>query len=344
MAVGLLALYSASSVQKGHADFRAQVIGILFSVPLFILFLLVDVTVWARYSRAVYAFMLALLLLVRVPGVGRSAGGAERWVSLGPVQLQPSEIAKLLLILAIADYLARHTRDLQTFGGFVKSFLFVVPPFILVAVQPNLSTSLIFIAIWAGMSIVAEQRLTFLGVSLLVAVFAFAAIWFIPNPLLKPYQRQRVLDYVTGSQSFHTLRAEKSVATGEVIGEGYGRGPLKAARYVPEATTDFIFTVIAEEGGFVGSVLVLGLFAFFLWRIWLIVINANVRLFRYIAAGIFVVFSFHTLVNLLVVVGLLPVTGVPLPFMSFGRSAMLLSMSSIGLLLNLRGREKQLVF
>ncbi len=349
MAVGLLALWSASAVQKNHADFRAQVIGIVLGIPLFVLFFVIDPRFWARYSRIVYAVMIGLLLLVRVPGIGRSAGGAERWVSLGPVQLQPSEIAKLLMIITLADYLTRQDPNLRTIAGFLKSLLFIVPPFVLVALQPNLSTSLVFLCIWAGMSLVADQRVTFLGGSALIAIAAVTLILLVPNPFIKRYQLQRVDDYFASLMqgkptSFHGDRAEKSVGSGRIIGEGYQRGALKEARYVPEATTDFVFTVIAEEGGFVGSVLVLSLYGFFLWRVWLVVMSANLKLFRYMATGIFVVFSFHTLVNLLVVVGLLPVTGVPLPFMSFGRSAMLLSLAAVGLLLNIRSRERKLVF
>lgn len=340
--VGLLALWSASAVQKNHADFRAQVTGILFALPFFLVFLMVDPRIWGYYSRAVYASMLALLLLVKVPGVGRTGGGAERWINLGPVALQPSEIAKLLVILTLADYMARQGSKLRTVRGFLLSFLHVLPPFLLVAAQPNLSTSLVFLAIWVGASIVANQKLKYL--LYIAATFAAIATVAWNSSLIKDYQKERVLAWFQGGQSYHTQHAVITIGSAQLIGAGILQGPLKEAKFVPEATTDFIFTVIAEEGGFIGSILVLCLYAFFLYRVWLVVFSANVPLFKYIAAGIFVVFSFHTLVNLLVVVGVIPVTGVPLPFMSFGRSAMLLSFAAVGLLLNIRGREKQLVF
>lgn len=342
LAVGLLALWSASSVQKNHADFRSQVIGIAFALPFFFVFLLTDPRIWAQYSRALYVAMLGLLILVKVPGVGRSGGGAERWISLGPVNLQPSEIAKLLVVLTLADYFARQGDRLRTPSGFFISLLHVIPPFILVAAQPNLSTSLVFICIWIGMSIVANQKVRYLLYMLAAGVAVAVAAW--NSGLVHDYQKQRVLDWLSGNWGYHTEHSLISIGSSGLIGEGYLKGPLKEAKFVPEATTDFIFTVIAEEGGFVGSVVVLALFGFFLWRIWIVSVSADVKYFRYVAAGLFVVFSFHTLVNLLVAVGVIPVTGVPLPFMSFGRSAMLLSLSAVGLLLGIRRREKQLVF
>jgi rod shape determining protein RodA len=342
LVVGLLALWSASSVQPNHGDFRKQVVGIILGVPFFFLFFLVDPRVWGYYSRAVYTLMLALLGLVFVPGVARSAKGAERWIDIGPVALQPSEIAKLLIILVFADYMARQSPSLRTVPGLIKSLLFIIPPFLLVAAQPNLSTSLCFLAIWAGISLVAHQRIRYLVVLALMGIAVFGLAW--KMDLIKPYQKERVVEYMSGNLGFHTERSLTSIGSGGLGGRGFLQGELKEARYVPEATTDFIFAVISEEGGFVGSVLVVCLYAFFLWRIWLVAAAANVRLFKFMAAGVFVVFSFHVLVNLYVVAGLIPVTGVPLPFISFGRSAMLLTLAALGLLLNLRGREKQLVF
>ncbi|MBA3726694.1 MAG: FtsW/RodA/SpoVE family cell cycle protein [Armatimonadetes bacterium] len=342
LVVGLLALWSASSIQKDHADFRSQVAGIALGLPVLLLFFLVDPRVWGHYSKAIYVAMLAFLVLVWVPGLGRSGGGAERWVTMGPVGLQPSEIAKLLVTLTLADHLVRHGTRLKSLSGLLSSLLHILPPFVLVAAQPSLSTSLVFLVIWAGVSIVAGQRLKYLVVMGIVGLVAFGIAW--KSGFIRPYQKERVVQYMSGDLGYHTERSLTSVGSGRLVGEGIGRGPLKEAKYVPEATTDFIFAVVAEEGGFVGSMLVIALYGFFLWRIWLIVVYAQVEYFRLIAAGIFTVFSFHALVNFFVVLGIFPVTGVPLPFISFGRTAMLLSLASVGLLLNIRGREKHLVF
>ena len=342
MLSGLLALWSASSVQANHADFKSQVQGIVLAVPAFLLLLLVDPRVWRHYSKFLFIFTIALLLLVWVPGIGRSGGGAERWITIGPVGLQPSEIAKLLVILTLADCFHRYQTHIGSLKYLALTFAHVLPAFLLVAAQPNLSTSLIFITIWVAMSIVAGQKMKYLAIIAASGALLFAFAW--QADLIRPYQKKRVKEYVSGEMGFHTERSLASVGSGKFIGEGFTRGPLKEAKYVPEATTDFIFTVVAEEGGFVGSALLISLYGFFLFRIWLIAMNANYRFYRYVATGIFTVFAFHTLVNLFVVLGVFPVTGVPLPFVSFGRTAMLLSLAAVGLLLNVRGREKQLVF
>lgn len=339
---GLLALWSASSVQANHADFRSQALGIVLALPAFFIFLLVDPRVWRNYSKFLFLFTLLLLVLVWVPGFGRSGGGADRWITLGPVGLQPSEIAKLLVILTLADCFHRYQTHIRSLKYLGLTFLHVLPSFLLVAAQPSLSTSLVFVAIWVAMSIVAGQNLKYLATIAAVGAALFAFAW--QSDVIRPYQKERVRDYVSGELGFHSERSLASVGSGRFIGEGFARGPLKEAKYVPEATTDFIFTVVAEEGGFVGSSLLIALYGFFLFRVWLVAMNANYRFYRYIATGIFTVFAFHTLVNLFVVLGVFPVTGVPLPFISFGRTAMLLSLAAVGLLLNVGGREKQLVF
>lgn len=339
---GLLTLWSASSIQSHHADFRSQIVGIVLAIPVFLIFLFVDPRIWRHYSKAIFVGTIILLLLVWAPGVGRSGGGAERWISIGPIGLQPSEIAKLLVILTLADMFHRVQTHIRSVKYFALTFAHVVIAFVLVAAQPNLSTSLVFLCIWAAMSIVAGQNLKYMAIIGCAGVIAFAGAW--QMDLIKPYQKKRVQEYVSGDMGFHTERSLASVGSGRLIGEGYAQGPLKEAKYVPEATTDFIFSVVAEEGGFVGSSLLISMYGFFLYRVWLVVMNANYRFYRYVATGIFTVFAFHTLINLFVVLGIFPVTGVPLPFVSFGRTAMLLSLAAVGLLLNIRGREKQLVF
>jgi rod shape determining protein RodA len=339
---GLASLWSASSVQAGHSDFRSQVTGILFAIPIFLGFLFVDPRIWRHYSKIIFIGTILLLLLVWVPGFGRSGGGAERWISIGPIGLQPSEIAKLLVILSLADAFHRYQTHIRSLKFLALTFLHVLPAFLLVAAQPNLSTSLVFVCIWIAMSIVAGQDLKYLVIIAATGALVFAVAW--QADLIRPYQKKRVKEYVSGDLGFHTERSLASVGSGKFIGEGFAQGPLKEAKYVPEATTDFIFSVVAEEGGFVGSALLISLYGFFLYRVWVVVVDANFRFYRYVATGIFTVFAFHTIINLFVVLGIFPVTGVPLPFVSFGRTAMLLSLAAVGLLINIRGREKQLVF
>ncbi len=338
--VGMVTLWSASSVQPGHASFWSQTTWLLLAVPAFALFLFMDPRSWVFHRKWVYGVNIALLLAVEFFGVVR--GGAQRWLDLGPFTLQPSELAKLLLVITLADLLSRHSETLRTPRAFAISFLHILPIFILVLIQPDLGTSLVFLCIWLGMSLVAGQRLRYLFGFVASSAGLFLLAW--NTGLLYDYQKQRILDMMTGKGSYHAQVAELSIAYGRVVGVGFSRGELKESRLVPEQTTDFIFTVVAEEGGFVASFLIVAAYALFLWRVWAVVLRSTVPLFRYMSAGIFVVFSFHVLVNLGMVVGVLPIVGVPLPFMSYGKNAMMLNFALLGLLLNLRSREKNLVF
>lgn len=340
LVVGMITLWSASAVQPGHAAFWRQTTGLILAVPVFVLFLFMDPRSWCYHRKWVYGVNIAMLVGVRLFGAER--GGAQRWFDLGPIDMQPSEPAKLLLILTLADMLVRHQETLRTPRTFALSLLHVLPIFLLVLFQPDLGTSLVLICIWFGMSLVAGQRLRFLFGFLAVGALLFTAAWNVG--VIRDYQKQRILDLLSGKGSYHAKVAELSIAKGRVVGEGFAQGSLKEAGIVPAQSTDFIFTVVAEEGGFVASFLIVAAYALFLWRVWAVVLNATVPLFRNMAAGIFTVFSFHVLVNLGMVVGLLPIVGVPLPFMSYGGTAMLLNFALLGLLLNLRSREKNLVF
>jgi rod shape determining protein RodA len=338
--IGFLALWSASAIRPGHPEFKRQWVALLVSLPLLFIFLRTDPRVFAWYSRIVY--LIALLLLVLVLVAGKAEEGAVRRIDLGPFDFQAGEVALFLMVFTLGALIARLRSGFATPSGFILSLLHVLPLAALVMLQPNLSRALTFFAVWAGMSVISGQRIRYIAVFL--ALLIPLTIVAYRAGVIKPYQAKRWVDYVSGNLSFHTQRAIISVGSGEVVGQGFGRGELKEARFVPVATTDFIFAVIAEEVGFVGSVLVVCAYAFFLYRVWLVVANANGVYQRNVAAGIFVVFSYHTLVNLLVVVGLFPVTGVPLPFVSYGGTAMVVNMMMVGTLLSLRLREKGEMF
>lgn len=338
--IGFLALWSASAIRPGHPEFKRQWVALFASLPFFLVFLRTDPRLYAWYSRIVYLVALALLVLVLV--VGKAEEGAVRRIDLGPFDLQAGDVALFLMVFTLGALIARLRDGFATPVGFTVSLLHVLPLAALVVLQPNLSGALTFFAVWVGMSVISGQRIRymalFLALLIPLTIFAYRA------GVIKPYQARRWVDYVSGNLSFHTQRAIISVGSGEVVGQGFGRGELKEARFVPVATTDFIFAVIAEEAGFIGSVLVVCAYGFFLYRVWLVVADASGVYQRNVAAGIFVIFSYHTLVNLLVVVGLFPVTGVPLPFISYGGTAMVVNMMMVATLLNLRLRERGEMF
>lgn len=333
-----MALYSATD---GGSGFKRQVMWLLVGLPVGYAMYRIDPRIWAVYSRGLYVLMIVLLLLPKFPFLARGEASTERWVYLGFFQFQPSEPAKLLLILTFADFLARWRQGIRTLRGLAISFAHILPAFGLVFLQPDLGTSLVFIGIWIGMSLVAHQRLRLIGLAILVgALFFFAAAKF---GILRDYQIARVTQFSSGG-SYQSKMALTSIGSGQGIGQGWNQGPLKESGLVPVQESDFIFTVIAEETGFIGSTLTVLAFGLFLWRVWLVVLGATVPLTKYMAAGIFVVLSFHTIVNLYMVMALFPVVGVPLPFISYGGSKMVLLLAMLGLLFNIRDRERKLAF
>ncbi|MEM2125891.1 MAG: FtsW/RodA/SpoVE family cell cycle protein [Candidatus Methanosuratincola sp.] len=340
--IGLLALWSASSVQPGHAHFKKQLIWLGMGIPILLLFWMVDARFWARARVLLYILNLALLCAVFIPKFGESARGAQRWIDLGPLQFQPSELAKLLLVLTLSAHFESAKEKIRSLSGFLLSLVHVLPFFILVFRQPDLGTSLIFLCIWGAMSLVANQRLRYLMAVLAVGIIAFAFAWH--GGYVREYQKERILALISGEGSYHSRIAMMSVAKGEILGEGYLKGGVKEAGLVPEQTTDFIFVVIAEEGGFIGSVIVLGAFAAFLFRIWRVVTIASSSYDAFLATGAFAVFGFHILVNLAMTLGLFPIVGVPLTFMSYGGSALVTSLALLGLILNTQARVKRIVF
>ncbi len=340
--IGLLALWSASSVQPGYVHFKKQLVWLAIGVPIFLLFWMVDARFWTRITPLLYLLNFLLLLAVFLPQIGESARGAQRWINLGPLQLQPSEPAKLLLVLTLSAHFASAKDRIRSFRGFALSLVHVLPFFVLVFKQPDLGTSLVFLCIWGAMSLVANQRLRYLIAVALVGIIAFIFAWH--TGYIREYQKERILALITGEGSYHSRMAMLSVAKGEVLGEGYLKGGIKEAGLVPEQTTDFIFVVIAEEGGFIGSLIVLGAFAVFLFRIWRVVISAPNPYDAFLATGAFAVFAFHILVNLAMTLGLFPIVGLPLTFMSYGGSALVTSFALLGLVLNVQAREKQIVF
>src|SRR5581483_10520381 len=316
--IGLLALYSATG---GGSEFKKQLVWLLVGLPFAYLMYRVDARIWAMYSRLLYTISAIILLLTKFSFFGKSINGAERWFSIGTLMFQPSEPAKLIFIITYADLIARWKQDFRTLKGFVVSVLFVGVPFLLVLIQPDLGTSMVFLALWLGMSLVARQRLSLLGLVLPLGAIALWGAWSFG--ILRDYQVARWTQFWNG-KSYQIEIAILSIGSGQSLGQGYNKGQLKQSGLVPVQKSDFIFTVIAEETGFIGSALTILTFAFFLWRVWLVVLGAAVPLLRCMAAGIFIVFAFHTLVNLLMVVGMFPVVGVPLPFCSYGGSKMVL--------------------
>jgi len=345
-AFGILAIASATRTwPHPFGPAKRQILWFLLGLSLTGLALLPDYSLFVRLRKPAYALSLLLLLLTLV--TGKEAGGAARWLSVGPLQIQPSELVKLAVVLWLAHHMADKSGEVRTLKGLIKSALPILPAMGLVILQPDLSTSLVLVAIWMGMAFVAGARPSHLVVVLALGLLLFGAAWHLD--ILKAYQKQRIIAFINPEADprgagYHILQAQIAIGSGRLFGKGLFNGTQSQLRFVPAQHTDFIFTVVGEETGFVGSMALLGLYALLFWRIFLIMLSAQDRLGLLLCSGVASMLIFQTFVNIGVCTGMLPPTGLPLPFMSYGGTAMLTYMLGVGIILNVGIRRRKIVF
>lgn len=340
MTMGLMSLYSIDySTKSGYLG--TQVLRIAIGAGPFLLFWLVRPEFWRRYATPLYLVNISLLVLVLV--AGRSRNEAQRWLEFGPLDLQPSELVKLLIALTVASYFCRESaRGPIGLGVFFKSFLHVALPMALIFKQPHLGSTLVIGVMWLGMSLAAGVRFRYVVAAVILSIGALVGAFFTPG-VLNDYQRERVLGLINPDPKKSGWQVERglvAIGSGGLFGKGFLKGEQKSLKFIPEQQTDFIFTVIGEEGGLVGGVIMLAVFGLFLTRVWLVVFQSAEPFDRIVAAGLLAMFAFHLTANMGMVLRLLPVVGLWLPFMSFGGNAIWLCMASVGLLLNLRSRSE----
>lgn len=355
----LLGLLSVASATQFRLDDRTtweyavrQATWLVIALIMMVLSLTVDYRVFSRWTRSLYLFNVGLLIAVRL--FGREALGAQRWLSLGPIDLQPSELAKLLLILTLAAHLSRKDGKVTEWRDLVLPVLHVAPLIVLVLTQPDLGTSLVFIAILGGMLYMAGvpgPRLAGIGLTGLAAGIGYIVAhlrWGLPLPL-KEYQIQRLIVFANPESDplgagYHILQSKIAIGSGRFAGQGLFSGTQNQLNYLPEQHTDFIFAVIGEEWGLVGGLLMLTLFLLILQRGLHAAAEARDLYGSLLASGVVSMLGFHLLVNVGMTMGIMPVTGVPLPFVSYGGSSLLTNALAMGLLLNVYMRRHKILF
>ena len=310
------------------------VVGLAGAIPL----TLIDYRVWQRFLRPIYGLVIAMLLAVTL--IGAAAGGATRWIAVGPVQVQPSEFAKLLMVVVLAGYFAE--KPVGEHGVFVKALCILSVPGVLVFVQPDLGTALVFGAIFVVMAYVAGARLIQLGG--LAAATVLSAVLAVKLHILEPYQVARLTAFMNSggdnTLGYQVAQSKLAIGSGGLIGKGLDAQTLSNLGFLPEDHTDFIFSNLAERVGFVGSLALLLLFFFLIWRILHVATISRDRFGVLIAVGVATIFLFHLFVNVGMTMGIMPVTGIPLPFISYGRSNLVLSIISLGLLQSIAIRSR----
>jgi len=362
----LFILSTASiNVDKGHPLHYVLLQGywILSGAVIALVLASIDYHRLRRLRWWIYGFNLALLALVIL--VGHSAKGATRWIPItSSVQIQPSEFAKIFIIVTLADFLAERQGKLNNFKDFVLPFLFVLVPMLLIYKQPDLGTALVFAAIFIGMMFVAGANpKKFGGLLLGGACLVGLAVWFhfatnlpwwlhwaqgMPLPM-QDYQLKRLTIFMNpasdmSGDGYHIIQSIWAIGSGGLWGKGYRMGTQGQLNFLPEHHTDFIFSVVGEEFGFIGTVTLLFIFLIFILRSISIALKAKDTYGMLIAAGVISMFTFHILVNVGMTSGIMPVTGIPLPLISYGGSAMWSNMAAVGLLLSVSLRSQRLMF
>ncbi len=302
---------------------------------------LVDHRAFHRMAWVFYAVVIVLLLLVMVKG--RYVMGARRWLTIGPVNFQPSELAKLSVALAMASFFASDSERRKEGYGLLSLFLPLVitlVPAVLILKQPDLGTALIVVSV--GLTQILFAKVRWKTLALLVGVAVGGAVLLYPH--LKPYQKKRVETFINpGSDAlgagYHALQSMIAVGSGQGLGKGWGQGTQTYLSFLPEQHTDFIFSVWAEEHGFVGCLLLLALYFALVTSAVGIAGNARDRFGHFLAVGLAGMLFWHVAINIGMVIGLLPVVGVTLPLMSYGGSSVIVIYSAIGMLGNIGMRR-----
>jgi rod shape determining protein RodA len=334
---GILAVYAAgTTAREAYAMDQALgfVVGLAGAIPL----ALIDYRFWQRYLRLIYGLVLLMLLAVMV--MGAAAGGAQRWVDIGPVQVQPSEFAKLGMVVVLAGYFAEKPVGEHTV--FLRALGILAVPALLVFMQPDLGTALVFGAVFFTMAYIAGAKLVQLA-GLVVAGVA-AAILAVKLKVLEEYQVARLTAFAdpdcSSEISYQVCQSKMAIGSGGITGKGLDAQTLANLGFLPADHTDFIFSNLAERVGFVGSIVLIVLFFFLIWRILHVATISRDRFGVLIAVGVATIFLFHVFINVGMTMGIMPVTGIPLPFISYGRSNLVVSVLSLGLLQSIAMHSK----
>lgn len=350
LALGIIMVLSASAPSalattgNSYNYVEKQLIFGIVGIIVMLFLSKVDYRFYKKYYWQIYFISWIILLLVAIPGLGYSVKGATRWIKIGGFQFQPSELTKIGLIIFFAGYLSDHKEELHTFKkGFIKPLCFLIPPIaILFFVQNHLSVSLVICIIVIVMMFIAGCRLKYfvvvgvVGISLIIGVVGFMQI---SGSGEDNFRLERIATYFdpwedaqgTGYQTVQSLYA---IGSGGMFGLGLGNSKQKYL-YIPEPHNDFIFSILAEELGFVGCLLVIILFVIFTWRGVLIAMRATDLFGTLIAVGITTLVAVQAVINIAVVTGTVPTTGMSLPFFSYGGTALLLLLANVGILLNI---------
>lgn len=338
---GLMMIYSASSVWAEYKFndsfyyFKRQLIFIVIGIFIMYVVSKIDYRIYYEKSNKILLICFILLILVLIPGIGSVRNGSRSWFGIGSLGIQPSEAAKLALIIFTSKYLSKNNKFVKSYKDGVFPILGVVFLFFgLIMLQPDLGTGMILVVSIISLLFIAGVNMKFfIGGGIIGVIGVIILI------IIAPYRMDRITSFIdpwkdplgTGFQIIQSLYA---IGPGGLLGTGY-LNSIQKQFYLPEPQTDFIFSIIAEEFGIFGAIFVVGMFLFIIYKGLKIALSCNNLFGKYLAFGMIFQLSFQTMMNLMVVIGMIPVTGVTLPFLSYGGSSLLITMFSMGIILSI---------
>lgn len=348
MVIGIVLIASAThALTPGEDDpwyyVIRQGIFVLFNLGLMVYFLRYDYRMLRDAAGKLYFLNIVMLLLVMF--FGTTALGAQRWLRLGPVMVQPSEFAKAIMIIAMAAFIEPRLNSLYFFNEWLPVFGYMLVPFLFVLRQPDLGTSLVFLAILLGMMFICGFRRRYFLIMAGCSLAAAPLLW----RFLHEYQRNRIRVFLNPGlepygSGYHVIQSIIAIGSGLLGGRGLFHGTQSQLSFLPENHTDFVFAVLGEECGFIGVVVVLGLYLFIILRGLSIARQTKDDFGSLLAIGIISMLAFHVLVNVGMTSGIMPVTGITLPFVSYGVSSLTTNMFLMTVLLNIDLHNRELSF
>lgn len=335
LGAGLLTMNSFS----GHSSiFTHQAVWIAVSFTLFFFLSWMDTSFLKRTSVLISLFIFGCLVLVALFFVGHVAKGAQSWFRLGLFSIQPSDPIKIILILVLAKYFSRRHIEIKNLRHILVSGAYAFIVFTLIIIQPDFGSAIIIFFIWLGMVLVSGISRRHIFAVAGICLVTFGLLW---SYGLKDYQKQRVKTFLNPladvrGAGYNAYQSTIAVGSGQILGKGIGYGTQSKLNFLPEYQTDFIFAAFAEEWGFVGALILFALYVVVMWRVLAVAYNSNSNFVMLYAIGICVLFMTNFIINIGMNIGLLPVTGVTVPFMSYGGSHLVTELSALGVLMSMR--------
>ncbi len=341
---GSVMVFSATSGMTGGAGlFKRHLVGVVVGLVPMVAAWALDYKKLKHWTGPLLLLMAFLLISPRIPGLGDTARGATSWLKIAGVRLfQPSEPAKLVLIVIMAALVAEYNGRIDKPKDALRILAYLATALVLIMLQPDLGTGLVFIAITVAMLLIGGMKGRYFAVLALVGVIGVGAV--LGLHLLKGYQEDRLLVFVDPTRDpkgagYNLAQAKIAIGSGGISGTGLGSGTQSNLHFLPERHTDFIFAVLGEELGFTGAILLLGLYLALLVAALAIAASSRDLYGALIVAGVIGMWTFQILENIGMSLGMMPITGIPLPFMSFGSSAMVTNLGGVGLLLSVWSRR-----